>query len=181
MSKMKKNFWILLLTSTVLFVGCKKDEEEPDDNELITNVKLKFTESGTTTVTTFEWKDSDGDGGAAPTKFDKISLKPNKTYGFTIELFDDSKSPVANISEEVSGEADEHLFVYTPTPASLLTFTITDKDSKNYPVGLKADVKTTAAGTGKLKVQLRHQPGTKNGTATPGSDDVNLDFDVEIK
>ena len=63
MLNIKKNFWILFLTSMVLLAGCKKDEEEPDDNELITNVKLKFTESGTTTVTTFEWKDSDGDGG----------------------------------------------------------------------------------------------------------------------
>jgi hypothetical protein len=181
MLKSKQKYWLLLLASINMLVACKKDPQEPTDNELITNVKLKFTELGTTTITTFEWKDPDGDGGAAPTKFDKILLKPNKTYGFTIELFDDSKSPATNISEEVAGEADEHLFVYTPTPASLLTFTITDKDSKNYPIGLKAEVKTTTAGTGKLKVQLRHQPGSKNGTATPGSDDVNLDFDVEIK
>ncbi len=181
MLKSKQKYWLLLLASINMLVACKKAPQEPTDNELITNVKLKFTELGTTTITTFEWKDPDGDGGAAPTKFDKISLKPNKTYGFTIELFDDSKSPATNISEEVAGEADEHLFVYTPTPASLLTFTITDKDSKNYPIGLKAEVKTTTAGTGKLKVQLRHQPGSKNGTATPGSDDVNLDFDVEIK
>jgi hypothetical protein len=173
---------ILALAVVALVSSCKKDDDhDHSDNELITNVRLKFTEAGTTTATTFEWKDPDGDGGAAPTKFDKVSLKPNKTYILAIELYNDTTSPATNLTSEIQEKKDEHLFVYTSLPSTLLSVTITDKDTKNFPVGLSAEAKTTAAGTGKLKVQLRHQPGTKNGTPAPGSDDVNLDFDVEVK
>lgn len=173
---------ILALVAVAVVSGCQKDDDhDHSDNELITNVRLKFTEAGTTTATTFEWKDPDGDGGMAATKFDKISLKPNKTYTLAIELYNDTTTPSTNLTSEILEKKDEHLFVYTSTPSTLLTVAITDKDSKNFPVGLSAEAKTTAAGTGKLKVQLRHQPGTKNGTPTPGSDDVNLDFDVEVK
>lgn len=175
----KKLICAWLFFSIIAFLGCKKDEEDPNENELITTVRLKFTEGGVTSA--FEFKDPDGDGGNAPIKFEKISLKPNKTYQFEIQLLNESISPAEDITKEVEAKKDEHLFVYTPTPVSLLAFSITDKDTKNYPVGIQADVKTTATGTGKLKVQLRHQPGTKNGTATPGSDDVNLDFDVDVK
>ena len=81
---------------------------------------------------------------------------------------------------------DEHLFVYTPNPATLLTYTYGDKDSRNFNVGLIGSVRTGAVGAGKLKVQLRHQPpinGTavKNGTVAPGSDDVNLDFTLTVR
>ena len=180
----RKLSWMLLATMTMAFVQCKDsgDEVEPDDeNELITSVTLKFTEQGTSNVSTFSYKDADGDGGNAPTKFDTIALKPNSTYTLAIELLDESKSPVSDITKEVEEESDEHLFVYTPSPAALLTYTYGDKDKNNYPIGLTGSAKTGAAGDGKLKVQLRHQPGAKNGTPTPGSDDVNLDFILKVK
>ncbi|MFN8358049.1 MAG: hypothetical protein U0Y10_26540 [Spirosomataceae bacterium] len=181
MFTLKKSLWLVLLMS-IAASSCKKDTTEPDDNELITTVRLKFTEAGTTLATTFEYKDPDGDGGAAPTKFDKVSLKKGATYSFAIEVLNESTSPASDITQEIASKADEHLFNYASTPVGLVTFTITDKDSKNLPVGLKANVvAATTAGTGKLKVQLRHQPGTKNGTLTPGSDDINLDFDLEVK
>jgi hypothetical protein len=98
-----------------------------------------------------------------------------------IELLDESKSPVDDITKEVEEESYEHLFVYTPSPAALLTYTYGDKDKNNYPIGLTGSAVTGAAGDGKLKVQLRHQPGAKNGSPTPGSDDVNLDFILKVK
>jgi len=183
--KMNRNLiWMLLFGIAALFTQCKDsgDEVEPDDeNELITSVTLKFAEQGTTNVSTFSYKDVDGEGGNAPTKFDAITLKPNATYTVTIELLDESKSPVDDITKEVAEESDEHLFVYTATPASLLTYTYGDKDANNFPIGLTGKAVTGAVGTGKLKVQLRHQSGAKNGTASPGSDDVNLDFDLKIQ
>lgn len=167
-----------------LLAGCndKADEPQPaDENELITTVNLKFTEQGTTTTQTFSWQDKDGDGGQAPTKFDKITLKPNATYDLTVELLDESKTPTESISDEVAEESDEHLFVYTVNPATLATYTYGDKDAKNLPIGLKGTIKTGAAAVGNLRVQLRHQPGTKDGTATPGNDDVNLAFDLTVQ
>lgn len=176
---MKKHVALLPLIAALLLTACKADEPEPDENELITTITLRFTEGGTTR--TFSAKDPDGEGGAAPV-LDKITLAPNKTYDLAIEFKDESKSPVVDITSEILEEADEHLVVYTPNPSGLMTVTVTDKDAKNYPIGLKGTAQTQAtAGTGKLTVQLRHQPGTKNGTPGPGSDDANVTFDVEIK
>ncbi len=183
---MAKNalFLSLLLTISLSIVSCKKDSvEAADENELITSVKLNFTTGGITQ--TFTYSDPDGDGGKAPT-IATVSLKANTTYTTTIEILDESKNPVSNITDEVSAEKDEHLFVYTPSPATLLTYTYGDKDSRNFNVGLTGSVKTGAMATGKLKVQLRHQPAvngkaTKDGTVTAGSDDVNIDFNVTIQ
>ncbi|MCF2498867.1 hypothetical protein [Dyadobacter chenhuakuii] len=180
----RKLSWMLLLAATVSFTQCKDagdDVQIDDENELITSVTLKFTEDGTTNVQSFSYKDADGDGGNAPTQFDTIALKPHKTYTVAIELLDESKTPADNITEEVAEESDEHLFVYTPSPSTLLTYTYGDKDENNFPIGLTGKAVTTAAGLGKLKVQLRHQPDTKNGTPGPGSDDVNLDFNLKVQ
>lgn len=174
----------LLLSATLFTVSCKDEEvDAEEENELITTVKLNFTSGGTTQ--SFKYSDSDGDGGKAPT-VDAISLKPNTTYTLTVEVLDESKMPVSDITEEVKEESDEHLFVYTPTPSSLLTYTYGDKDANNFVIGLTGSAKTNAAGTGKLKVQLRHQPpingkATKDGTPTPGSDDINIDFNVAVQ
>jgi len=180
----RKLVWMLLFGVATLFSQCKDSGEvvEPDDeNELITSVTLTFAETGTTNVSTFSYKDADGDGGNQPTKFDTVSLKANTSYTLSVQLLDESKTPVVDITKEVNEESFEHLFIYTPTPSSLLTYTYGDKDANNYPIGLTGKAVTIAAGTGKLKVQLRHQPGTKNGTTTPGSDDVNLDFNLKVK
>ncbi|MCE7064093.1 hypothetical protein [Dyadobacter sp. CY326] len=174
----------LLLGMTALFVQCKDSGEdlEPDDeNELITSVTLTFKEAGTGTVTSFSFKDADGDGGNAATRFDTVALKANTAYTLTVQLLDESKTPVEDITDEVAEESDEHLLIYTPSPATLLTYTYGDKDVNNYPIGLTGTAKAGAAGIGKLKVQLRHQPGAKNGTPTPGSDDVALDFNLKVQ
>jgi len=176
---------LLNLLITALFsVSCKDEEvDAKEENELITTVKLNFTSGGTTQ--SFKYSDPDGDGGKAPT-IDAISLKPNTTYTLTIEVLDESKMPVGNITDEIKKESDEHLFVYTPTPSSLLTYVYGDKDSNNFGIGITGSTKTNTAGTGKLKVQLRHQPpingkASKDGTPTPGSDDINIDFNVTVQ
>ncbi|WP_229254221.1 hypothetical protein [Dyadobacter sp. NIV53] len=180
----RKLIWILLFSVAALFTQCKDSGDEvqiDDENELITSVTLKFTEQGTNNQSTFSYKDADGEGGNLPTQFDTITLKPNTTYTLAIELLDESKTPVVDISTEVSQEAYEHLFIYTATPATLLKYTYGDKDANSYPVGLTGTAVSGATGTGLLKVQLRHQPGSKDGTTTPGSDDVNLDFTLEVQ
>lgn len=181
---MKKGLILVFGCLILSLNSCKEKEIEPtEENELITTVKLNFENAGK--VSTFKYSDLDGDGGTAPT-IEKVILEANKAYNLTIELLDESKSPVVNISNEVSEEADEHLFIYTPTPSGLLTYTYGDKDSKNLAIGLVGKILTNTAGSGKLKIQLRHQPpvggvATKNGTPTPGSDDINIDFTVEVK
>lgn len=164
-----------------LLVACDKSDDvvEPDENELITTVSLEFTEQGTTTPRVFTFRDVDGQGGQAPT-LDNITLKANATYTLNVKMLDESKSPATDITKEIKEEDDEHLLVFTTTPASVLTYTYGDKDAKNLPVGLTGSARTGAAGTGKLRVQLRHQPGTKDGTPGPGSDDVNVEFNLTV-
>jgi hypothetical protein len=180
--------WISGFALLILLNGCRKgtDPLPADENELITTVTLRFTQAGTTNVQTATYQDKDGDGGAVPTKFDSITLTANTSYSLTVDLLDESKTPTVSVTNEVKEKQDEHLLVYAADPASLLTYTYGDKDSRNLPLGLTGTVKAGAAGAGKLNVRLRHQPpinGTivKDGTPTPGSDDVNLNFGLMIK
>jgi hypothetical protein len=179
---MKKSV-ILFLGLALGFSSCKKEDEIGEENELITTVKLTF-KSGTDTRT-FSYKDLDGEGGMAPA-IDKISLAANTTYDLSIDFLDESKTPTQIITEEIKGESDEHLIVVTPSNSTLGTYTYGDKDMNMLPIGLLGKFASKSASNGTLKVQLRHQPpvngkNTKDGTATPGSDDVNVDFQLEIK
>ncbi|HEX9956477.1 MAG TPA: hypothetical protein VGA96_04460 [Fibrella sp.] len=180
--------WLLAVSSLLLLNGCKKatDPQPADENELITTVTLRFTEQGTSSTQSFTFQDKDGDGGAAPTKFDSVTLTANRSYSLTVEVLDESKTPVQTITDEIREQKDEHLFVFTANAATLLTYTYGDLDSRNFPIGLTGSVRTGVAGTGRLNVRLRHQPpingvAVKNGTASPGSDDVNLDFALTVR
>lgn len=176
-------FAALLLATPLLFTACNDDNDNPepeDDNELITTVEYTLTPVGGGTAVTATWKDIDGQGGNAPT-ISTLTLAPNKRYTGSIRFLDETKTPVENTTEEVREESYEHLIVYTPSPASLMTITRTDQDRNKLQVGLDTDVQTGAAASGTLKIQLRHQPGTKDGTEAPGSDDANVTFPVVLQ
>lgn len=190
MRKKKNEFLIstLVLGAMVTLTQCKNaDKVTPDDeNELITTVQLKFSPQAGGTAQTFTYRDTDGDGGNPPTKFDTVSLVANTTYTLNVVVLDESKSPAIDITKEISEKKDEHLFVFTADPASSFTYSYGDTDSQNLPVGLVGMLKTGSAVAGKLRVQLRHQPPIngkiqKNGTPSPGSDDVNLNFNLKVK
>jgi hypothetical protein len=171
----------LLLAAPLVFSACKEEDPEPDeDNEQITTVTYVLTPTGGGTAATVTWRDTDGSGGNAPV-IGTLNLRPNTTYTGAITLLDETKNPAANITDEVRAEAHEHLLVYTPTPAGLLAITRTDRDNRNLEIGLATRLVTNAAGTGSLKVVLRHQPGSKDGTATPGDTDVDVTFPVTVQ
>lgn len=180
----------LLLSGPLLLAACKKDKEDPkpenQDNELITTLRYTLTPVGGGTPVFVQFRDADGDGGAAPvitsTSADgKLTLRKGLTYNGRLLVLDESKTPADTVSNEVKEEADEHLFVFAPTPAALLNVTITDRDANSLPLGLETSVQTqTAAGSGNLQITLRHQPGVKNGTAAPGDTDIEVTFPVVI-
>lgn len=185
MYKNKLKFMILAVAvGTLAFQGCKKDElPDVDDNELITTVTLKFVNNANASDTkVVTWRDIDGDGGIAPV-VSSLTLKANATYSVSVDaLLDESKTPALDVKEEIEepdGKA-EHLFVYAPSTGLNLTFNNFDKDRNNRPVGLTATGTTVAASTGTLKITLRHQPDTKDGTPAPGSTDVEAVFPVTI-
>lgn len=174
---------LALLAAAPLFSACNDDNDDPvadDDNEQITTVTYTLTPTSGGAPVSVTYKDADGDGGAAPT-IGTLTLAANTTYTGALTLLDETKTPAVNTSAEILQEADEHLFVFAPAPANLVTVTRTDRDRNNLEVGLQTRLVTTTAATGTLKITLRHQPGTKNGTETPGDTDVEVTFPTVVR
>ncbi|GAB4037691.1 hypothetical protein [Spirosoma jeollabukense] len=184
MQSIRTALWTLLAIS-FLAGACKNDEQNvapTDDNEALTTAILSLTNTANAqdvVTATIENLNTTADSTKAT-----LNLKANATYSGTVQLYDKTQTPTLDATIEIREKANEHLFVYTPSTANLLTVTITDKDTNPapgpYPVGLTFTLKAGVAATGKLKVQLRHQPNAKNGTSAPGSDDLNVDFPVTI-
>jgi hypothetical protein len=165
-----------------LLQSCKKEPDPNEEGELITSVRIQLVDSANSTNTlTFSFRDLDGDNANAPVQFDSIELEANHTYYASMELLDESKNPVESITEEIIEEADDHLFVYKPNPSSLVSIQITDKDSKNLPLGVLSTWRTNSVGRGAVTVVLKHQPGVKNGTEAPGDTDVEVEFTTIVR
>lgn len=178
---------LIAATAVVMSISaCKKDKEvpEPEENELITKVSLKFTNtSNTNDVATVTWSDPDGDGGTAPT-IGTLNLKANTAYTFEVfEVLNETASDPSdrNILSEIKEESDEHLWVYTPATGLNLTLVRTDRDKNNLAIGIRGTAAAGAVSNGSLQVVLRHQPDVKNGSDTPGSTDFSTAIPVSIK
>jgi len=182
---------LVLLTASLTWWGCEDDPASPgegNEQELITKVVLTLTESGTGTKVSAIYNDADGPGGAAPS-IGALTLKAGSSYSGQIELFDESKSPAVNLTEEVAKEADAHQFFYTPQGELVgrLTITITDKDSKNLPLGLaftvtvSAGPAVTGSAANSLNVVLSHYDRvTKNGRDRSNETDIDINVPVSI-
>ncbi|MET0463240.1 MAG: hypothetical protein ABW007_08795 [Chitinophagaceae bacterium] len=168
--------------TTGLLTSCSKDDEIAEENheEVITTLKLTFTPVGGGTAATFQFRDPDGPGGAAPTQ-DEIVLAPNKTYTVAVQLLNETHTPAEDITEEVEAEADAHRFYYKPSTGSNISVTNLNNDANGVPVGLTSTWATTAAGTGTVKVTLRHYPGNPPGKAAADLVDSNKSgTDIEV-
>lgn len=164
--------------------ACDKDDDHADDphhdheEELITTVKLTFTDSVTSAQSVFQFQDIDGPGGNDPDVFDTIQLSANSTYLVEVKFLNESESPSEDITEEVLEEDDEHIVCYST--ASDVTVERTDTDG-NYEVGLSSKWKTNAAEESTLTLTLKHQPDVKDGTCLPGETDVEVTFPLAVK
>lgn len=202
MKTFTKHFFLILTFIMIMFSGCKKkkdnpspsDPVNPNDQELITTLKISSTDQANPAGPVIEtvFKDTDGDGGNGPVQFDTLRLSPNTTYDNIILLLDETKSPADTISNEVQEEGDEHQFFYTfqAAPSSSATLTVSyiagDTDSHGVPIGLSPRFQTGAqTGLGSLTVILKHQPGVKptsgNGNVNLGETDIEVVFPVKIQ
>ncbi len=184
-----KKFKFLLLSAVVTaltFTSCKDENVTPknppsNETELITTMKIILNDSGTNQFDTFTFRDLDGPGGNNPNQFDTIRLMNSKKYLCKILLLDESKSDVDTVSNEVLEEGDDHMFFFKATN-NIITVTYKDLDSKSIPIGLESLWKTnSSAANGSISVTLKHQPGVKDGTETPGEADASVEFPVQIK
>ncbi len=169
-----------LLLGSLFFTACDKDNDPVNEEELITTVKLTFTEVGGGS-TEFSVKDLDGDGGSAPVT-DAITLKANTAYTIGVEFLDESEANhTHDITEEVAAESADHLVCFKATGA-LAEPTIGDVDGNGKPLGLESALATTAAGTGTFQVTLKHLP--EKDAADPcstGNTDVDVTFQVTVQ
>ncbi|MSP69390.1 MAG: hypothetical protein EXR20_03885 [Bacteroidetes bacterium] len=191
MKKMKRKTMKLLfatLAVATIWTGCKKDKDlvpvpQPvqNESEVITTMKLTFVDSSNiSNIKYATFRDPDGDGGLGYDIFDTIRLEPNKTWITTIILLNETVSPADTISNEVLEEGVDHLFCFSPTGISA-TVIKTDLDANSLPIGLQSKWRTTATGLGTMQVELRHQPGIKDGSCTPGDTDIDVVFQTQIQ
>ncbi len=176
---------ISLLLLVTVFTTCDKNPDDPGEEnsaEVITTLRLRFTDSSNTSVTTtFSFEDPDGDGGNAPVVFDDITLDSNSAYDVTLELLDESDpGNVVDLTSEINAERTEHIFCYTVDGADVVV-ELSDSDG-SFPVGLTSTWRTGASGSGTVRVVLKHQPdGLKDGTCSPGETDIDVTFDTVIQ
>jgi hypothetical protein len=158
-------------------LNCKGGDETA--SEVITTVELHLT--GNNLDKKFYWRDKDGDGGNNPI-IDTLLLPVNMTgMKCSILLYDESKNPVDNITEELKAEADDHLFVYQPANAGL-KITYNDRDNNGKNLGLQTLWATETASVGTLNITLYHEPINKDNLNAPGGDvDVSVVFPVRLR
>lgn len=186
-----KSIFTILMLSLVVF-ACKKDDNTPapgggggappNEEELITTIILTFTDTtGLVAPFTVTFADPDGDGGNAPTTHEDIHLDSNKYYNVSIQFLDESKTPAEDITAEVQAESADHIICFTPAGPASLTIVRTDSDG-TFEIGLASFWSTGGMSmTGNtVTVALKHQPGVKDGSCSPGDTDVEVVFDVVI-
>ncbi len=186
-----KNFRILFILILGLSTySCTDDDDSvtpgtkvtPNEEELITTVQLIFSNEFNVILDSASFNDPDGDGGNAPS-IDTITLQSGTDYTVDLKFLDASDAnDVEDITIEIEEEDDEHLICFDQSNISGLTINRSDSDG-TYEIGLKSlwvVDSNASSNSGVLKLTLKHQPGSKDGTCAPGDIDVEIDFPVII-
>lgn len=186
-----RKIWMLfsLLLAVTVISSCDDDDPEPvNEEELITTVRVTFTnQANASDVQTALFVDTDGEGGNAPV-ITNPTLSANSTYDVSIEFLNDSETPAEDITEEVAEEDYEHQVFYVVGSGLNLTYTYNDEDRDGNPLGLSGTAAATGASNGTLTVLLLHEPdksasGVADGNPANagGETDVEVTFNVTIQ
>ena len=187
---------LFVIALATVWVGCKKDKVDPlippapiNEEELITDAYIIFTDAG---GNTYEWHAATDEGfghdhGGGEHEEGEIHIHGDTLPAGTvlqaeIILLNRSVSPIDTISHEVLAEGDEHQFFFIPEGIDA-SFSYLDQDEDGLPIGLLSQWTTGAAGSGEVKVFLRHglnksAAGVSNGDMTNagGSTDLEIHF-----
>lgn len=174
---------LFLLTCSFLTIGCKKDDHNHGDHDTINRVSYEL-KSGAETIS-LSFNDPDGDGGTAPVIVGG-TLKANTTYSGSIKLYNLHDGSYDDLTPEILSEGTKHQFFFTSTVAGVMV-SYDDKDVSNNPIGLTSKLQTGNAGSGLLKVTLKHEPnksamGVSGGDMTNagGETDADISFPITI-
>lgn len=188
--------------------ACKKDSKEPEpenpvqptnESELITTMKVTLHDTTTHTNTSYVFSDLDGPGGN-PASFggtnqsdSVINISASHVYKCTILLLNQTKTPADTISNEVINEGVDHMIFFNSTApsgnpyntylsASMTNIKYLDLDANNRGIGLSTLWTAPASATAKsdLKIELKHQPGVKDGSYAPGETDTQVNFKLKV-
>lgn len=186
----------LLLIRSFLFastfyitLGCSDDPNPANEEELITSVKLTFTKVSAEPLE-FLWNDPDGETGSGVPEIDNVVLLTDSEYNLSITLGDESSGTLVDITGDISDEATDHQFFFQPDVSldDHIDLAYNDEDADGNPLGLNNVVQTSGAGSGKLKLILRHKPkkdesGVSEGNITNagGDTDIEIEFEVSVE
>jgi hypothetical protein len=170
-------------------IGCRKEPRTPvNENELITTLKITFTDSADPgQIYTFQFQDLDGEGGA-PASVDSVFLPKGVVFNAELLLLDERNYPPDTTNIEIEEENTLHQFFYQSFPEMISGFVYKNFDDDGMPLGLQFRCQTPGnAGAGTLRIILIHE-GNKDGTGVSnndatnagGSTDMQVDFPVRI-
>lgn len=160
------------LTFTLLAGSCRT--EDKTEQETITTIEVHV--KGGNFDKKFYWRDKDGDGGANPV-IDTIELPANTlSLLCDVHVYDESKIPTGDITEEIRAEAEDHLLVYRVSGVNL-SVAYNDRDTQGKNLGISTIWTTSNPSRGTLNILLYHEPADKANVTDPGGD---VDFDVVL-
>lgn len=179
MNKSFLRYGILIPVAAVLatFSSCDKDKVEnpdPNEQELITTIRLDLTPTSGGTTQHFVYKVENGIGSSTPgtIQIDTVKLAPVTSYNAVIVLLNEKAQPVEDITGEVISEKDEHLFFLAGSPASGAGSVSTSGgsvDNNGKPFNQTFTLTSGAAGSGNFTVTLLHEPTDKDATTVAGA------------
>jgi len=167
-------------------LACSNDDGAPlpvNEEETITTLTAPLAPQGGGTTVTLRSQDLDGDGPNAPVITVSGPLAANTTYSGTIELLDETGTPVEDITEEVEAEGEEHQFFFG-TSGSIAEVGYADQDAGGNPIGIAFTLATGGAGSATLTITLRHEPKKPNdGTLADagGETDIAQTFSLFVQ
>ena len=190
---------VALLAAGIIATSCDSEDDTvappaaENEVEIITDVKLVFTDTANDVVVEARAKDQDGPGAGDLEILDTIKLSVSKTYILTYEIFNNLETPGEDIGEEIATEDDEHQLFFSFTEGAFQNpsgngnvdnakdpIAYNDEDDNGNPIGLSTTWVTSAntLDNGNFTVTLKHQPGVK--TADSGSQDGDTDFNLSF-
>lgn len=182
-----------VLLMALALTACKKDDQpQPqtpappaDEEEVITTLRITFSDIQLGTEFDLLFEDADGPGGNDPV-ITADGLPANREYAAIVRVWNGSVSPPIDMTDEIGEEDEAHQLFFQVTGAAL-SVQYADLDDNGHPVGLVNLASTGDVGTGSLKVTLRHGPdkgaaGVAQGDITNagGETDIEVTFPVEI-
>ncbi|HAI75067.1 MAG TPA: type 1 periplasmic binding fold superfamily protein [Microscillaceae bacterium] len=173
---------LLLWMVGVAFTSCRKKNDPKPENpeEEINRLVMTFTPVAGGAPIVFRYEDLDGPGGNAPV-LTNPPLQANRQYNVAIQVFKvKSTGEVEEKTPEVLTEGDEHQFFFRATAGLNLTFSYTDVDKNQRPIGLSTRFTTGNASSGSLTVILRHElnkaaAGVAAGDATNAGGETDIE------